>query len=128
MKLRREQMQAFSRAADRSFEQRMFGHVNRHFPKRCAELGEADVREYIRHGMQRARSYDIVSERDICKYVDLMFVYGRDYDTNPKYPWAAEILNDRRTTGPTARTSRLFEAGKRNTRQAVGLTLNWKRR
>jgi len=127
MKLSGGQMQALSRAAEKSFEDRMFAHVSKHFQKRCSRLGEEGVREWIRHGMDRARSYDIVSERDVCKYIDVMFVYGRDYDTSPKHPWAGKVLNDPRRMSPTARANRLVAAGKLNARRAGGLG-GWKRR
>ena len=110
--IRKEQMDAFSHAALRIFECRMVAHLNRHFPKRCAKLGEDGVREWIRYGIERARTYGIVSERDVCKYIDVMFVYGRDFDTDRRRPWAGQILNDPVIMPPAVRTNRLFRAAR----------------
>jgi hypothetical protein len=46
----------------------------------------------VRHGIQRAKVYGIKSRRDVCKYIDLMIVFGRDFDTNKRTGWAREIL------------------------------------
>ena len=110
MKIRSEQMAAFSQAAVRGFEDRMVAHVREFFPGRCESLGEEKTRETIRYGIARAEAYNIVVERDVCKYIDVMFAYGRDFDTNPKLPWAGAILNDPAVTCPTTRANRVFEA------------------
>jgi len=112
MRLRKEQIEAFSAAARQEFEDRMVEHLNEFFPRHCKAMGEEGVRQEIRHGVARARTYEITSQRDVCKYIDLAFVYGRDFDTNPKLPWAGRILNDPSFINASERTSELFETGR----------------
>lgn len=92
--IRRKQIDAISERLARRFEETMRVHLGTFFPERCAELGEEGVLREIEHGIRRAARYDITSERDVCKYLNFMFVYGRDFDVDPGLPWAAEILND----------------------------------
>ena len=66
----------------------------------------------IRYGVERAGSYGIGTERDVCKYIDLMFAFGRDFDKNQDLPWASRILEDDTLKSPTVKTERLFAEGK----------------
>src|ERR1035438_10813732 len=102
MLIRSEQMTALSNALTNTFESDMVSHLNRCFPPQCAVLGEEEVRNTIRYGLQRSRGYGITSSREVCRYVDLMMVFGRDFDRDPKLPWAAAILNGKRWQNPTA--------------------------
>ncbi len=107
MQIRKEQMETLSDCMLRKFEDSMVAHVEKFFPEQYSALGEAGVREMVRYGIERAETYGIVSERDVCKYVDVMFMYGRDFDTDPKLSWAAGILNDKRPQEPSERVDRL---------------------
>ena len=109
--IRRAQMTAFQDAALRDFERRMVLHLSQTFPAVCEPLGDAGVRESIQYGMQRAGSYGIAAERDVCKYIDLMFVFGRDFDKDPSLPWAAGILHDDDLGDASKRMEALSDAG-----------------
>ncbi|OQY28747.1 MAG: hypothetical protein B6244_06190 [Candidatus Cloacimonetes bacterium 4572_55] len=76
------------------FEERMVKHLYEHFPQRSQKLGQRKVREDIRYSMERAKIYGIVTERDVCKYLNIVFAFHRDFDTDPELPWAGEILNN----------------------------------
>ncbi len=108
-KIRREQMAAFSGAARQSFEDRMVVHLNRFFPAQCEALGESEVRIVISYGIRRAREYGVKAERDVCKYVDIMFTFGRDFDRNPEFPWAGIILKERSYPTPSRRVDHLYD-------------------
>ena len=109
LRLRQQHVDAFSEVTARSFEDRMVRHLNKFFAERCEALGEGGVRDAIRHGIRRAADYDIRTERNVCKYIDLMFAFGRDYDTDAELPWAGLILNDPAIQGPTERIDRLYD-------------------
>jgi hypothetical protein len=93
--VRKEQMDAFGELMRKGFEDRMVVHLNEVLPSRSAELGEEKLREEIRFGMESAASYEIVTERDVARYIDLMFLLGRDFDASPATPWARPILTDK---------------------------------
>ena len=112
MVIRQEQMSAFAEGATSDFENRMVVHLNKCFPAECETLREPGVRKTIRHGIDRAAKYGIKSERDVCKYIDFMMVYGRDFDTREDLPWASRILNDQVLRNSTARMDSLFAAAK----------------
>ena len=106
--IRHDQMQAFSEAAARSFEDRMVVHLEKFFPQQCKALGEQRTRDVIRLGIERAARHDIDVEYDVCRYIDLMFVFGERYDEDPAWPWASRILGDKGAS-QRARVDRLWD-------------------
>jgi hypothetical protein len=104
--IRLEQFAIFSQLEVRKFEDWMLGHLRKFFPKQCAVAGDQRLREMVQYGIQRAAGYGITAKRDVCKYIDLMIVFGRDFDTDNRSRWAGEILGKRRNPGvkmPTLR-------------------------
>lgn len=110
MKLSQRQMQGFSEAATKDFEDRMGHHVQECFPEQCEALGDTETREAIREGIGLASDYGITLERDVCRYISLMFAFGRRFDRDRQLPWAGRILNDSSTTDASTRMNRLFGA------------------
>lgn len=111
--IRKEQMAVFRGPAVKAFEERMVAHLGRCFPKQCRALSEPELRETIQYGIKAAAKYGIIIERDVCRYIDLMVVLGRDFDRDPKLPWASSILNNRALKDPGYKLERLSKAFKR---------------
>lgn len=107
--------------AVKDFEDRMVVHLGKFFPKHCEALGETKVREAVHEGIRRAGGYGIVAERDVCKYIDLMFAFDRGFDKDSRYPWAARILTDPAQKDPTAKVNRLYDTALDHVRQAAGI-------
>ncbi len=104
--IRRDQWSAFSQAEVRKFEDWMFSHLQKFFPRQCGAMGEAQLRETIRYGIRRAAAHGITAKRDVCKYIDVMIALGRDFDQDSGYSWAASILSQR--TDAAARVEALL--------------------
>ncbi|MCD6303567.1 MAG: hypothetical protein J7M21_01225 [Planctomycetes bacterium] len=108
MKIRKEQMDAFSEPLMRSFECRLVRHVEKVFPDECGQLGDEAVRQRVRKGIRDARKYGVVIEYDVARYVDLMFILSEDFDDNDEFPWARRILNHPDLDG-RAKMDRLYK-------------------
>ena len=122
LKIRKEQNDELAKAAVKRFEDWMVVHLNKFFPDHCKALGEDGTREAIQYAIKCAAGYEIVSERDVCKYTDLMFTFGRDFDKDPNLPWAGKILNDEALKAqPTKKTNRLYKTAMRNVAKAAGI-------
>jgi hypothetical protein len=89
--IRQSQLEVLSHDELRKFERWMVAHVVRFFP-RAADSGESQLLDLVRHGIRRAAAHGITTRPDVCKYVDLMMVLGRDFDTDAGLAWAAAIL------------------------------------
>lgn len=113
-----DQQAALNALSRENFVERVTTHLQRFFPQHCAALGPAGVREAIDRGIVRAGHYGIVGERDVVLYLDLMFAFGPDFDTDPNLPWAAAILTDERVPAPKQRINRLHDAALAHTAEA----------
>jgi hypothetical protein len=108
--IRRKQMNILSRNMRNAFEERMVLHLKEFFPDQCKMLGEKDTRAAIRYGMARAETYGLGAESDLAKYLNVMFTFGRDFDTDPELPWASAILNASDGSAPSKRLECLYQA------------------
>ncbi len=113
MLVRAEQVNALSEVRRRSFEERVAAHLHRCFGRWCADVGEETVNQTIRDGVSHASAHGIESERDVCKYIDLMVVLGRDFDLGTSHPWVIPILHDPETADPSARIDSLYESARK---------------
>lgn len=111
--IRKEQLAVFGPLAKEAFEDRAIAHIKRVFPEQSQTLGVPKLRETIQYGTQRAASYRIISERDVCKYIDLMILYGRDFDKDSNLPWAQSVLQNQAIRNPTSKIDRLYKAAKK---------------
>ena len=111
--IRKEQLRVLDSDRRMHFVAKMLQHVQKFFPEQCALLGENQIREWVEHGINRATSYRIASERDVCKYIDVMIVFGKDFDQDARLPWASKILRVQHTK-PPEKTRLLFEAAQQN--------------
>ena len=92
LRIRSEQMQRLSERPRQAFEDAMVDNVRTNDPEQFEAIGEPGVREAVRHGIERARSYGIERDEGVAFYVAMMFVFGRGFDGDPACPWAREIL------------------------------------
>ena len=104
--IREEQMRAMARAA---LPQWVTKHLKQFFPQQCAALGDNGMRERVSLGIDRAVSYGFESEVQISQYLDLMFAFGPDFDTDSALSWPQPILSDP-TLSADARMERLLAA------------------
>jgi hypothetical protein len=101
--IRNPQFEALGRVAYEDFVSRMRVHLRRFFPEQCDALGEIKTGQLIEFGVKRAREYGFEAEREACKYLDLMCVFGHGFDRDSRLPWARLILESRFPPNPEGR-------------------------
>jgi hypothetical protein len=108
MLIRPEQMQVFQREALRAFENDMVRHLYQFSPTHCTGIGEENVRRVITLGMQRAATSGFTNRGPVRFYLELMFLFGSYFDTDPQLPpWATALLHDGTSDDQLARASDL---------------------
>jgi hypothetical protein len=90
--IRREQIEVFRQAALEAFEKEMVLHSKDFSPRLCEVIGEGQLHVVLRRAISRAGEYGFTNRGPIRLFVELMFLFGSDFDTDPQYPWAAKIL------------------------------------
>src|SRR6266581_2811571 len=93
MKIRTEQMEAFEQAALRRFEEEMVEHSKNFAPPICEVIGDEQLRVALRSAMARAGSYGFTYRGPIRLFIEMMFLCGSGFDTDPQYPAIAEVLS-----------------------------------
>jgi hypothetical protein len=85
-------MEVFNQAALVGFENEMMAHSKDFSPRLCEVIGDEQLRVALRQAMDRARGYGFTNRGPIRLFIELMFLFGSAFDTDPQYPWAAQIL------------------------------------
>jgi hypothetical protein len=92
MIVREAQIKKLEKAAVENFVLDMFQHCREFSPYLCKTLKEEELEEAIKEGLSRAEKHGFDQRGPVRLYLDLMIVFGSSFDTDPQYPWAAEIL------------------------------------
>jgi len=92
MKIRTEQMETFEQAARQRFEEEMVEHSKNFAPPICEVIGDDQLRVALRSAMTRAGSYGFTYRGPIRLFIEMMFLCGSSFDTDPQYPAIAGVL------------------------------------
>lgn len=109
MIIRREQIEALRAAVRRGFENEMVAHLAQFSPPLFKAVGENQMREAIRLGMARAAGYGFENQGPVRLYLEMMLLFGSDFDTDPQYTWSAEILTNRDVGSQMERADFLYQ-------------------
>ncbi len=104
--IRPQQMDALNLARLRAFEQQAIAYVQDVWPDECAALGTQRLEEVVRSSIQGALACDIVTERGVLRYLNIVFALGTFGDELP--PPIAAALDDR-SRGETERIADLHQ-------------------
>jgi hypothetical protein len=108
--IRQEQVDVFKQAALRQFEDQMVDHLKEFAPRHWKVMGEPDGRKVIRLGIEAAREYGFTNQGPVRFYIELMFMFGSYFDTDPQYPWAGAVLREGVRMDQMERADRLYDA------------------
>jgi hypothetical protein len=101
--IREEQMKVFAQSAKKQFETETVRHISEFSQRQFEILGEKTIRQIVSSGLERAEKHGFTNRGPARFYIELMFSFGSDFDTDPQYPWASELL---RGQGPADQMNR----------------------
>jgi hypothetical protein len=90
--IRGAQFDAFEQAARTAFENEMVAHSLAFTPRLCEVLGEAQLRVALRQAIRDAEEYGFTYRGPIRLFIELTFLLGSGFPTDPQYPVFGEIL------------------------------------
>lgn len=88
-----QQIEAFEKQALLRFEDEMILHCQDFTPELSRVLGESQLRVAVRHAFNRADSYGFTTRGAMRLYLEMCLLFGSSFDSDPQYPWAAQILS-----------------------------------
>jgi hypothetical protein len=104
--IRKEQMQAFEKAAMASFDQEMAIHCRKFSPHICEQIGDAMLRNTVQGAISRCAAYGFTNRGPIRLFIEMAFLFGSAFDTDPQFTWSAAIL--RAPADQMVRAERLY--------------------
>ena len=107
--MRQEQVEAFRQHHLQNFEDQMVGHLQKFAPMHWPVIGEPIGREVIRLGIEQAAKYGFTNRGPVRFYIELMFMFGSYFDTDPQYPWIAAALHDPADIDQMVRADNLYD-------------------
>lgn len=97
--IRKEQMDELGRYMGLRFEARMASHLRSRFKEHLQDVEEEKLQTLIRQGIERAKLYKVLKQKDLRRYLECMIEHGTDFDTNSKTSWATCILRNLSLSG-----------------------------
>jgi len=104
-----KQLQVFEQAAVQRFEDDMLAHLADFSAPLYQSLGEQQMRVAIQFGIAQAQQYGFSLQGPVRTYLELMLLFGSHFDSDPQYPWATKILNDRNSGSEMQRAELLYQ-------------------
>jgi hypothetical protein len=92
--IRKEQFDKFRAQAMRVFEAEMSDHLREFSPPLCQTLSDEQLLAAVRYGIARAEKNGFDMRGPVRLWLENALVFGSDFDTDPQYPWAAEIIGN----------------------------------
>jgi len=92
----------------RAFEAEMSGHLRQFSPPLCKTLSDDQLLVAVRYGIARARNCGFDMRGPVRLWLENALVFGSDFDTDPQYSWATEIIGNSEMI-QMHRAERLFE-------------------
>jgi hypothetical protein len=117
--IRNVQLDALRGAASARLQQRLVAHVERYFAHGCAALGKEGTEAAIASALTRGAALGVGREDVLCRYVNLVFVFGHDFDQ--VLPWARAVVEHHRAQGGEQVIERLTAAAEARLRSATGI-------
>lgn len=111
--IRDDQRKALRRAKRQRFERRLVTFVTEDWALDHGHLSPAEIRDRVRRSWRRAVYYDLTSERQIYRFVNLCCYVGWDFEADSRYRWVVEELE-----APGDRDRALDRIGRRLAEQA----------
>ena len=107
--IRKDQVKVFEEQRLITFVDEMVQHISGFTPEQFKIIGEPDIRKIITLGIKRAESYGFNLRGPVKFYLEMMFMLGSDFDTDPQYYCIREILADNHEKNQIKRADLLYD-------------------
>ncbi len=92
--IRSKQMVAFEEKARLRFDEEMVKHSQEFSPHLTEEITEDELRVLLQQALAKAESFGFTNQGPIRLYIELMLLFGCDFDSDPQYRSISGTLLD----------------------------------
>jgi hypothetical protein len=107
--IRNDQIKPLEESAVHDFENELVEHCWKFAPKHSEVITDDGVRKVVERGLERSKIYGFTNRGPIRFYVEMMFMFGSDFDTDLQLPWAGGVLNNESIPDQTQRADILHD-------------------
>jgi hypothetical protein len=107
--IRKDQLETIRQTAGLRFEDEMIVHLGDFSPALVRTVDEDHLRKAIRLGIAHAAVYGLTHRGPVRLYLELMLLFGSHFDTDPQYPWTAEILTNPHSASQIELAEQLYQ-------------------
>lgn len=86
----------------------IYQFLNSIFPKKYEILGETNIKQLVSLSAKSSDSYNLTLDASKNVYTVLMYIMGSQFDKDPQFTWAGEILNDNTISDQVEKTRTLY--------------------
>jgi hypothetical protein len=90
--MRPDQVETFRQHHLQKFEDEMVDHSKEFSPKLCRVIGDEQLRVALRSATRRANGYKFTNRGPLRLFIEMMFLFGSAFDTDPQYGKVGEVL------------------------------------
>jgi len=109
LRLSPAQMQTLAHQAREHFIADMVIHLRTYFPAVAWLLTADELRSHIITCIDRAAHYQLTSQQQVCRYLNVAAHYGWNFDSDPDLAWMQKILTDTTLMQPGERLDHLVQ-------------------
>lgn len=126
LRMTQEQIRFLQYSAWEVFVAEMVKHMWTFAPNHCRVIGEAQVRRVVGLGLERAKAYGFTYRGPLRFYLELMFMFGAEFDSDPQFPsWARDLLRLRTVDDQMYRADRIYRGLSDFHDRAVARAVSW---
>jgi len=93
--IRKAQLEVFADVQRGALGERILAFISEKYAQEAAAFSESELRGLIAIALKRSREHGFGAYADILRWVNVMFTLGCNFDEDPDFPWAKEILADK---------------------------------
>jgi hypothetical protein len=108
--IRKEQIEVMEGAASGSFEENLVTHMKTVARRHTDVIGDDGARAIVKNGIDRAQVYGLTKRGPVRFFVEMIFLFGSEFDTDPLLPWASGVLTNPSIHDQMERADILHEA------------------
>ncbi len=106
------QVLAFRDSLARAFADEMKLHCKRKFPRITAPLSDDALGQVVMQRARRAKEYGFALRGPVRLFVELTFVFGAEFETDPQFPFAEQVRPQPSEAGEMVRARELFDGAR----------------
>lgn len=92
MIIREAQVKVLQQASIDGFVAELCEHCREYAPELLGSMSDEQLDNAVRRGIEAAEHYGFDKRGPVRFFIDMIIAFGIGFDTDPQYPWAAEIL------------------------------------